>query len=171
MRPSRAFVPGLGVAAAVVVLDQVAKWWILEVVMRPPRVIEVTGFFNLVLGWNRGISFGLFNTGEPWTQWALPAVAVAVAAALVVWMARVDRLGIGAALGLVVGGAVGNLIDRARFGAVVDYLDVHALGFHWPAFNVADAAITVGVAALVLDSLFAGPDRHKREGGQGDADR
>jgi signal peptidase II len=81
---------------------------------------------------------------------------------LAVWLTRVDRLLLGAALGFIVGGAIGNIIDRLRFGAVADFLDVHAMGFHWPAFNIADTMITVGAAVLIFDSLFVRGEPAKR---------
>lgn len=158
---------GLVAAALVVVLDQATKWWILNIVMMPPKVIEVVPFFNLVLTWNRGVSFGLFNSGSPLNALILPIVAIAIAGSLLVWLMRVDRMILALALGLIIGGAVGNLIDRFRFGAVADFLDVHALGYHWPAFNVADSAITIGVVVLIADSLFGSAERRKTHQGVG----
>jgi signal peptidase II len=143
---------GLILAALVLVLDQASKWWILLDVMAPPRMIEVTGFFNLVLVWNPGISFGLFGGGGG--RWLLAGLAVAIAVALVVWMVRTVRPWLAVALGLVVGGALGNALDRLIHGRVVDFLDFHLAGFHWPAFNLADSAITVGVVVMLVDSLF-----------------
>lgn len=144
----------LAIAAVLIVADQITKWIILERVMVPPRIIPVTDFFNLVLVWNRGVSFGLFSDGDPSQRWILIGVALAVTTALTVWLWRADRWPVALALGLVIGGALGNVIDRLRFGAVADFLDFHVAGFHWPAFNLADSAITVGVVLLVLDSLF-----------------
>jgi signal peptidase II len=135
-------------------LDQVTKWWILDVVMQPPRVIEVTPFFNLVLGWNRGVSFGLFNDREGFGPWPFLVLTAAITAGLVIWLKRVAGSWLAAALGLIIGGAVGNAIDRVRFGAVVDFLDFHVAGLHWPAFNLADSAISVGVVMVLVDSLF-----------------
>lgn len=146
---------GLVVAAIVVGLDQVTKWWIVEVVMASPRVIEITPFFNLVMGWNRGISFGFFNNDSPVNSWLLPLVTAMIVCFLAIWLIRARDVWTCMALGLIIGGALGNLIDRLRYGAVADFLDVHAFGYHWPAFNVADAAITVGAVLLVWDSLFA----------------
>jgi signal peptidase II len=143
------------VAVATIVLDQVSKWWMLAHVMDPPRVIEVTPFFNLVYAWNRGISFGVFNTDAGWNRWILPLVALAICVALAVWLARSTHWITTVGLAMIIGGAVGNVVDRLRFGAVYDFLDVHAAGWHWPAFNVADSAISVGVLLLILDSLFA----------------
>ena len=153
---------GLALAMLLLALDQATKWWILEVVMRPPRVIPVTGFFNLVLGWNRGISFGLLDAGL--SAWMLPAVALVVVAALAVWLGRTRSPLTGAAIGMVIGGALGNVVDRLRFdGAVADFLDLHVAGYHWPAFNVADSGITVGAAILILESLFVGAESHKNK--------
>lgn len=155
-----AYARALPLAAAVIVLDQLTKAWILAV-MDPPREIEVTPFFNLVLAWNRGVSFSLFHSEADYAPYVLSAVALVVVAGLLWWLRRAERLLPSLAIGLVVGGAIGNVIDRLRFGAVVDFLDFHAAGWHWPAFNVADSAITLGVAGLVVDGLFATPDRAK----------
>ena len=152
---------GLGLAAAVVVVDQISKWWIVERVMQPPRSITVTPFFNLVMGWNRGVSFGMLNSDQAISAWMLSAFALAIVVVLLVWMARDDRAICTAALGLVIGGALGNVVDRVRFGAVADFLDFHAFGYHWPAFNAADTAISLGALALLADALFARPDLPK----------
>lgn len=162
MSPARLRRRGLSVAAAVLVLDQVSKWWILEVVMQPPRTIPLAPFFNLVLGWNRGVSFGMFNSQSPLNAWILPILALAITVVLTLWLFRTDQRWISLALGLVIGGALGNLVDRLRFGAVADFLDLHLAGYHWPAFNVADTGITLGAAVLVLDALFGGPEKHKK---------
>lgn len=161
MRFRRPLAIGLVIAAVVVGLDQLTKWWIVEIVMTPPRVIEVTSFFNLVMGWNRGISFGLFNNDSPLNSWLLPLVIFLIVCFLTVWLLRARDGLVCMALGLIIGGALGNFIDRLRYGAVADFLDVHAYGYHWPAFNVADAAITVGALVLVWDSLFAREEASK----------
>ncbi len=134
--------------------------------MQPPRSIPITPFFNLVMGWNRGVSFGLLSDVNSWTVWVLPIVVVAITAALLVWLWRADRAWQAVALGLVVGGALGNLLDRLRFGAVADFLDVHVAGYHWPAFNVADSGITVGAVMLVIDALFGPREHPKSKGGK-----
>ena len=162
MPANRHFSIGLIIAVGLVAVDQLSKWWIVTNVMRPPQIIPVTPFFNLVLGWNRGVSFGLFNSGSSWNQWLLPVLALIIVAVLLVWLWRVENRLLAVSIGLIVGGAVGNVIDRINYGAVVDFLDFHAVGFHWPAFNAADSGITVGAIILVLDSLFAGPERHKK---------
>jgi signal peptidase II len=146
----------LAIAAAIIALDHATKWWILLSLMQPPSVIEVTPFLNIVLTWNRGVSFGMFNTDSTVGPWILSVLAVAVVIGLAVWLAKGVRPVVEAGLALIIGGALGNVIDRVIHGAVVDFLDVHAGGYHWPAFNVADSAITIGAALLILDSLFAG---------------
>jgi signal peptidase II len=145
---------GLAVAAIVMVLDQISKWWIITAVMQPPRVIEVTSFFNLVMAWNRGVSFSLFTHDAEFMPYVLVAVALGIVVFLLSWLRRADRAFLAFAIGMVIGGALGNVIDRLRFGAVADFLDFHVLGYHWPAFNVADTGISVGVALIVIDGLF-----------------
>ncbi len=154
---------GIVLALLITVLDQISKWWILADVMSPPTVIKLTPFFNLVLVWNRGVSFGILNQSSAWVPWLLSALAAAICVGLFIWLRRAENRRLAAALGLIIGGALGNLVDRLRFGAVVDFLDVHAGGYHWPAFNVADAAITVGVGVLLIDSLIAGREERKIE--------
>lgn len=146
---------GLGLALAVAVLDQALKAWMLALVFNPPRVLEVTPFFNLAPAWNRGVSFGFLAHGSEWAPWLLTVVAIGIAIFLLRWLSRAETTWVAVALGLVLGGAVGNAVDRVRFGAVVDFLDFHAFGWHFWAFNLADSAITVGAAGLVLTSLMA----------------
>lgn len=150
---------GAALTVAVIVADQLVKWWILAAVMNPPQPIALTPFFNIVLVMNRGVSFGMFGGAPGWVPWALSAFAVLIAAALLIWMRVAKGAMLVAALGLVAGGALGNVIDRLRFGAVVDFLDFHVGAWHWPAFNVADAAISIGVLLLILDSFKS--DREK----------
>jgi len=141
-------------ALLVLLLDQASKWVILHWVMDPPRVIEVTSFFNLVLVYNRGVSFGLLASDLWWKPFALAALALAIVGLLLWWVrsqpGRLPRYG----SGLIVGGAIGNMIDRFLHPGVVDFLDFHLADWHWPAFNVADAAIVCGVGLLLLDGLF-----------------
>ncbi len=153
------FLLGAALTVAVIVADQLVKWWILAAVMNPPQPIALTPFFNIVLVMNRGVSFGMFGGAPGWVPWALSAFAVLIAAALLIWMRVAKGAMLVAALGLVAGGALGNVIDRLRFGAVVDFLDFHVGAWHWPAFNVADAAISIGVLLLILDSFKS--DREK----------
>jgi signal peptidase II len=159
---------GLLVALVVLVLDQATKWWVLEFFAAVPpaeRIRAYAGFFNLALVWNRGVSFGMFNNDAGVNALAFSALAAIIVVALLVWLARVQAALLAAAIGLVVGGAIGNVIDRLRFGAVVDFLDFHIGAWHWPAFNVADSAICVGVALMALDGLL--PRREARSKGAG----
>ncbi len=168
---SNALPRGLSIACLIIGLDQLSKYWIVEKVMRPEGVdgtpfhsatrIEVLPFFDLVMAWNRGVSFGIGNTGGEWNALILSALAMAICAGMTFWLAKAETLLVQVALGGIIGGALGNVIDRARFGAVADFLDVHVAGYHWPAFNVADSAITVGAVFLIVDSLFAGRDSAK----------
>ncbi|MDP6390284.1 MAG: signal peptidase II [Alphaproteobacteria bacterium] len=146
---------GLRIAAAVILLDQATKWLVLEVVMAPPRSIPVTDFFNIVMVWNRGVSFGLFDNDSMWTPVLLSLLAVGITIVLMVWLRRAEGRWLALGLGMVIGGAVGNVIDRAVWRAVFDFLDFHVAGYHWPAFNVADSAITVGVVLILAEGLFA----------------
>jgi signal peptidase II len=150
---------GLTLAAVILVADQASKWLMLEVLRLPEvRHIPLLALgpfgFDLTMVWNRGVTFGLLAGESPWSQAALGAMALLIAAFLLRWMARAENRTTALALGAVVGGAVGNVIDRVRFGAVADFLDAHAWGWHWYVFNVADAAIVLGVLTLVADALF-----------------
>jgi signal peptidase II len=145
---------GLCVALLTMVLDQLTKWVVLGT-FETGQGVAVTPFFNLVLVWNRGVSFGMFNTGGAFAPWLLSGLALAVVIGLGAWLRRTDQRLTALGLGLVIGGALGNVVDRVRFGAVVDFLDFHLAGYHWPAFNVADAGICVGAALMVADGLLA----------------
>lgn len=144
----------MAVAVTALVLDQASKLWILESVMQPPSVIEVTPFFNIVLAWNRGVSFGMFNQQSEYGPFLLTGLAVAIIIGLTVWLWRATTRASVLALGMIIGGAAGNVADRVQYGAVVDFLDFHVAGYHWPAFNIADSAVCVGAVILVLESLF-----------------
>ena len=144
-----------GLAAAVIVIDQVSKYWIVEVFRLPIRSpVPITPFFSLSMVWNRGVSFGLLRADVDLARWGLAAFALAVAIALGVWVRRTEHALTGLAMGLVIGGALGNLVDRVRLGAVVDFLDFSGLYFPW-VFNVADCGVSVGVGLILLESLIA----------------
>lgn len=141
-------------AVAVLLADQASKYWLIGVMQDAGGPIEVTGFFNLVMVWNRGISFGLLQSGDT-GRWLLALLAAGVSVVLLFWLRRVDHPLTGYGIGAVLGGAVGNLIDRVSSrAAVADFFDFHVMGYHWPAFNIADAAITLGVGAILLHSLI-----------------
>jgi signal peptidase II len=146
---------GLAVAGATLALDQLTKWAALATLDIAGPPISVTPFFNLVMVWNRGVSFGMFNSSGAFAPWLLSGLALAVVIGLTVWLRRTDQMLTGVGLGLVIGGAAGNVIDRVRFGAVVDFLDFHLAGYHWPAFNIADSAICVGAVLMLADGLLA----------------
>jgi signal peptidase II len=165
MTAPRSAIAGLGItrfgwlafalAALVIVIDQVTKVWIVQdLSLTPgfPRTIVWPLSFTLVR--NAGISFGFFQTHAAWTRWALAGFSLAVSIGLCLWMRRADRILTALAAGLILGGAVGNLIDRLRLGAVVDFIDVHPLAFPW-IFNVADSGISVGVILLLAENVFA----------------
>ena len=153
---------GLALLALTVVLDQLSKSWIVAyfdaassaapALPVPQRV--VAPFFNLALTWNRGMSFGLFNRDSPWNAALFSALAVVIVTALLIWLWRTESALVAAGIGLVAGGAVGNVIDRLRLGAVTDFLDFHWGDWHFATFNLADSAITVGVGLLLLDALL-----------------
>lgn len=156
---------GLGLVTAVVVavLDQLTKAAVLaHFAGRSFDADRVTPFFNLVLTLNRGMSFGLFNTGGSGGTGAVvfSLVAAVIVAGLVFWLSRVSSPLLAVAIGLIIGGAVGNVADRIRHGAVVDFLDFHIGYWHWPAFNLADSAICLGVAAMLFDSLLLRREVH-----------
>ena len=141
-------------AAAIIGADQLTKWLVLDYFEnRYPRE-ELTGFFNLVLVFNKGAAFSLFAQGAGWQTPLLAAFALAAAVIVSVLIVRHPGRGLLCfGLALILGGALGNLIDRLRLGHVVDFLDFHALGWHWPAFNVADSAICVGAVILILEGF------------------
>jgi signal peptidase II len=155
MQMSKHVWQGLGLAALVAALDQLSKWIIVAHVMNPPVQIEVTSFFNLVLAHNRGVSFGMFAAGSELGKWILVGLALMISGFLVRWLFQSSSPFSIIALGLILGGAVGNVIDRVLVGAVVDFLDFHAFGTHWPAFNVADTTIFLGAAGLIFESFFS----------------
>lgn len=157
---------GLLMAAFWLAVDQGSKWWIINRVMDPPRTIPVTGFWNIVLGWNSGVSFGMFGAVSPEI---LIAVTMAITLFLGFLMWRAATAMESAGLGLIVGGALGNVIDRMRFGAVTDFLDFYLGEWHWPTFNMADVGIVGGAGLLLLSTLLGGkhesaalPDRSGR---------
>lgn len=145
---------GLLLALLILVADQASKAPLLDLMAQHPGGIEITSFFNLVMVWNRGVSFGLFSDADDSRRWILIAAAAAITLWLLVWLWRGPNRLVALALGLVIGGALGNILDRLRFGAVADFFDFHLFGWHWPAFNIADCAIVVGVGLLLLDSFI-----------------
>ena len=143
----------------VVIADQLTKLAAVEW-LDSASALEIAPMLNLVLAYNPGAAFSLLGTAGGWQRWLFIGLAVVISAFIVHWLRALPR---GArwtplALSLILGGAAGNVIDRVRIGAVVDFIDVHAGGWHWPAFNLADSAICVGAALLVLGTFRRGAD-------------
>ena len=148
---------GLLIALILIIIDQASKFWLIDVMAaRSDRPLEIAPIFDLVMVWNSGASFGLFASDSPVVRWLFVVLSVAVSIGLGVWLKRSDRWWLALALGLVIGGALGNAIDRMAHGMVADFFSFHVAAFYWPAFNVADMAIVVGVGVLLYDSLFLG---------------
>ena len=148
---------GLAVAVVVFVVDQVHKWWMLgpfDIAARQP--VHVAPFLDLVLAWNQGISYGWFAQDTDAGRWALIGLSVLVTIGLWLWLAKARRPIAAAALGLVIGGALGNTVDRIVHGAVADFFLFHGFGFNWYVFNIADAGIVAGVGLLLYESLTDG---------------
>ena len=175
-------VVGFSIAIDILILDQISKWLVLEYVLKehvqpnglrlglwewltttPPRLphvsVDVLPFFNLTMVWNEGISFGLFQGSG---VWILSAIAIVIAALFSYWLTKATGWVQTISLGMVRGGAIGNVFDRARFGGVADFLDFHVMGWHSPAFKVADCAIVVGIALLVFDGVFLEDKRNAK---------
>lgn len=164
---------GPAIISAIVLADQLSKWAVLETLFRnrlglgdpmrftdwlanaperfPAISVEIVDIFNLTMVWNEGISFGLLQNGG----WGVLTVAgIIISSLFAVWMFRAEKMGEIIALSMIVGGAIGNIFDRIRFGAVADFFDFHWKDWHFPAFNVADSAISVGVVILLVLGLF-----------------
>ena len=152
------------IAASVLLLDQYSKLWIVER-FAYGDVQVLSGFFNLVRVHNYGAAFSFLSDAGGWQRWAFSLLAAVISAVIVVWIARlpVQKKLEALALALILGGALGNLYDRLTLGYVVDFLDFHWSGRHFPAFNVADAGISVGAAMLILDTLINGSDANNNE--------
>ncbi len=168
--------------------DQLSKWWIMEVFYKPrvfeaegaslpffdwfttfgqqqfpPASIEVTSFFNLVMVWNKGVSFGMFASAHEIMPYILSAVAVIMSILLAAWMRKATHLSTLIPLAMIIAGAMGNVWDRLRFGAVADFLDFHYQDLHYPAFNVADCCIVIGVLLLAFDGVILERCRDKKK--------
>ena len=146
---------GLTVAPLWFAAGQLSKMWVIEhLQVGPERIVPMTSFFNLMLGWNRGVSLGMLSALAlpPWT---LALLAAVIAGGLLIWLLRTDSRLVAGGLGLVIGGALSNGLDRLRYGAVTDFLDFHLAGWHWSAFKVEDSGIDSGLVAILVDPLRA----------------
>ena len=151
-------------AASVLLLDQYSKLWIVER-FSYGDIESLSGFFNLVRVHNYGAAFSFLSDAGGWQRWAFSLLAAVISIVLVVWIARLPTQSKmeGLALALILGGALGNLYDRLTLGYVVDFLDFHWSGMHFPAFNIADAGISVGAAVLIFDTLVNGSEADNNE--------
>lgn len=156
---------GYGLALGVFLLDQLVKWWIIDVVRLEQRgYVDLLPFFSLTWVENRGVSMGMLTADGEGGRWGLVLLTAAIAIAVAAWLWRERSRFDVVALGLVLGGALGNIVDRVRFGYVVDFLHVFWKTWHFYVFNVADAAITVGVILLLLRAFLARGQRRVMEG-------
>jgi len=150
--------PWFALAAALVVADRLTKLAVLDVFVPGERVV-VTGFFNLVLVFNRGAAFSFLAGADGWQSLLFAAIAIVAALVVSAIILRMPgRRLLCTGLALILGGALGNLVDRLLYGHVVDFVDLHAFGWHWPAFNVADSGITVGAGLVLLEGFLHRPD-------------
>lgn len=150
--------------------DRLHKWWMLSVYDMPARGrVEITSWFDVVMAWNKGVSYGLFQAETAIGRIGLILFALAVVIGLGLWLAKVESKVTAVAIGLVIGGALGNVLDRFLYGAVADFFSFHGFGFYWYVFNVADIWISMGVGLILLESVFPGvfgPD-HSEQTSQG----
>lgn len=144
---------GLSIAFAAVLLDQLSKYYMLNEVLGQSAIIVISPVFNLVKAWNTGVSFSMFNNYGSLGAFLLSGVALVIVGFLLYWLKNEANRLSQIALGMIIGGAIGNVIDRVRLGAVFDFLDFHIGESHWPAFNLADSFICIGAAILVLQSV------------------
>jgi len=152
---------GICIALLVTFADLISKCMVYTHFVHGGKVIEITTFFNLVERWNNGVSFSLFSDSGKLTFYILSLVSVIVISALVFWLRREKKIFSVVALGLVIGGAFGNLCDRLYNGAVFDFLDFHIASYHWPAFNFADFSIVIGAFMLIITCFSFNPNKEK----------
>ncbi len=169
----------LALIALVFLLDQFSKWMVTQLLIAPAAgqktthfidwmqhatgilpfaEFKVTSFYNIVMVWNYGVSFGLFHDKSPESTLFLVGVAALICFGLLLWMLDTKDRALAMCLALAVGGAIGNIFDRLRFGAVIDFIDIHAMGYHWPAFNLADSCIVIGIGIVILKTFLGEKD-------------
>ncbi len=145
--------PWLGLAILIVVSDQLSKIWISRI-LDYGQVIKLTPFFNLMLAYNEGAAFSFLASQTGWQRYFFTAVSIAAIIFIIYLLRRHARQKLFClSLALILGGAIGNLIDRSLYGHVIDFLDIHVLGWHWPTFNIADCGITIGAVLFIIDEL------------------
>ena len=171
MTRNRLTLLGLVALAVVLAADQGSKTWILQGLQLPQLGrVDLLPVLSLTMVWNQGVTFGMFKADGAWGPLVLVAVAIAIVVALAAWLRRAETRLVAVSLGAIAGGAIGNVLDRLRFGAVVDFIHFHVGGWSWYVFNVADAAIVCGVVALVLDGLRPKRQADERLAGPGAAE-
>jgi signal peptidase II len=175
------FLLGLTIICGVIFIDQYSKWLVIETVLRQSgpvsggfmdwfttrreisffvderehfRTLALVPWLSFVMVWNQGISFGMLDTNSPLMPLVFITLSLLISAAMVIWLALNARKAVAIALGLIIGGALANVMDRVRFNAVADFIDVHAGAWHWPAFNVADSCIVIGAGILMFRSFL-----------------
>lgn len=157
---------GLVTAALILAADQVSKWWVLNGIDLPRHgPLRLLPVLDLTMVWNRGVTFGMLNGLGAWGGPVIAAVALVIVAILFLWLRRTRSLVTAIALGAIGGGAIGNVMDRVRHGAVVDFIHAHVGAWSWYVFNVGDAAIVCGVIALLIQSQFGGERNSHGHGG------
>ena len=156
-RPAASLAPlGLALAVLILIADQLSKWWVLVRLDLPALGdVPVLPGLDFTMVWNHGVTFGLLQAGSGGGHLLLGLMALAITLLLVSWMHRTDSRLVAGGLGMIVGGAVGNIVDRLRYGAVVDFIRAHALGLSWYVFNVADACIVCGIGVLLIEGAIA----------------
>ncbi|MCK5556113.1 MAG: signal peptidase II [Alphaproteobacteria bacterium] len=181
----RYFILGFVTICAIILTDQYTKWLVVEAILRPDgptggdfinwittqqkieffsnerenfKTIVLTPFLSIVMVWNQGISFGLLSTGSQSVTLALIALSLMISILMILWLALTNRKIVAFPLSLIIGGALANVIDRVRFGAVIDFIDFHNGKYHWPAFNAADSFIVLGAMILMCVTLFGKKD-------------
>lgn len=145
-----AFILALGVFLC----DLISKYFILLHFTSFPKSVEITSFFNLVLVWNKGISFSLLSSDSIYSPYLLSFLSIIIILILLIWLFKEEDIYSSLSIGAIIGGATGNVFDRLYYGAVIDFLDLHIGSYHWPAFNVADSAVCLGVFVLILRSFY-----------------
>lgn len=147
-------ISGTLIAAIALAFDLASKHYVLHTLMQPPKLYTILPVFDIVLVWNRGISFGMLASHSLLVKWALVALTGVLVLVLINWLLRAETKLQAVGLGLLIGGAVGNIVDRLTYGAVVDFISVHYQHYYFPAFNGADSFITIGVTLLIWDQFF-----------------
>ena len=158
---------GLTLALGILIADQFSKLWVLQyfgadTTSDPTAIyssVKVNEIFDFVLTWNRGVSFGLFNQDSPYNAWIFSTLALTIVGILLFWLKKSESLWTKVPIGLIIGGALGNVIDRLRLGAVVDFLSFHIDRYYWPAFNIADSAISIGAVIMIAEAWLVKPKK------------